>query len=78
MLENVRNTYAIYHCSLIDNAPFMEVYTKMGKKPTQTWHDRDAFAQKYMLHLLGYRAIQVINFVKWSWYVIVIVMSTCS
>jgi hypothetical protein len=54
------------------------MFIKMGNKLTQTGHDRDAFAQKYMLHLLSYSSIQVINFINLSRYVVVVVMSTCS
>jgi hypothetical protein len=75
---DVRKTYAIYHCCLMRSALFIEMFIKMGNKLTQTGHDRDAFAQKYILHLLSYSSIQVINFVNLSWYVVVVVMSTCS
>lgn len=45
------------------------------KEPTQTWHNRYSFLEEYIFHLLCNGAIKSKYFVKWSRYLMVLVMS---
>ena len=46
------------------------------KRDTYTGYHRDTPAREHLLHPLGHRAIQLVNFFQLSWKLAVIIMST--